>query len=75
MTTYNDALLYRSCRGPVKHPSAVVPGKQMALMSHFSYLVLLLHHCLLEVDVHQIVDNFASFLNFQLKCDKKEMMG
>ena len=37
-------------------------------------LFLSLHHSLLEVDIHQIVDDFSSFLYFQLKCDKKWMM-
>ena len=37
-------------------------------------LFLSLHHSLLEVDIHQIVDNFASFLDFQLKLEWKEMM-
>ena len=37
-------------------------------------LFLSLHHSLLEVDIHQIVDNFSSFLYFQLKCDQKWMM-
>ena len=37
-------------------------------------LFLSLHHSLLEVDIHQIVDDFSSFLYFQLKCDQKWMM-